>query len=179
MTITAVYIRRADCPKVDQANASVKVLQKQRPRGRLWLSDGSCVRLRPERKNHVWSYGFVSTRAHNRRTLRMLTLIDEYSRKCLAIPVARRPNSYDLIETVACVILWNGIPEHIRSDNGPEFVAMELQKWLASMGAKTLDIEPGLSRRTDTVKASAESCREMQGQCLSLLKLTFCAQMDC
>jgi len=121
----------------------LKVPQKQRPRGRLWLNDGSCVRLRPERENHVWSYDFVSTSTHDGRTLRVLTLIDEYSRKCLAIRVARRLNSYDLIETLADVMLVHGIPEHIRSDNGPEFVAKQLRKRLAGVGAKTLYIEPG------------------------------------
>lgn len=67
----------------------LKVTQKQRPRGRLWLNDGSCVRLRPERANHVWSYDFVSVMTHDGRTLRMLTLIDEFTRAGLAIRVAR------------------------------------------------------------------------------------------
>ena len=71
----------------------------------------------------MWSYDFVSACTHDGRTLRMLTLIDEYTRKCLAIRVARRLNSYDLIETLADVMLMNGLQEHIRSDNGPEFVA--------------------------------------------------------
>ena len=127
----------------------LKVPQKQRPRGRLWLNDGSCVRLRPEQENHVWSYDFVSASTHDGRTLRMLTLIDEYTRKCLAIRVARRLNSYDLIETLADVMLVNGIPEHIRSDNGPEFVALKLRKWLSSVGAKTMYIDPEVGGRTD------------------------------
>src|SRR5215475_5508535 len=71
----------------------LKVPQKQKPRGRLWLNDGSCIRLRPEHRNHVWSYDFVSARTHDGRTIRMLNLIDEYSRECLAIRVARRLNS--------------------------------------------------------------------------------------
>jgi putative transposase len=71
----------------------LKVPQKQRPRGRLWLNDGSCVRLRPERVKHVWSYDFVSAQTHDGRTLRLLTLIDEYTRECLAIRVARRLSS--------------------------------------------------------------------------------------
>src|ERR1035438_2516374 len=121
----------------------LRVPQKQRPRGRLWLNDGSCVRLRPERENHVWSYDFVSASTHDGRTLRLLTLIDEYTRKCLAIRVARRLNSYDLIETLADLMLMHGIPEHMRSDNGPEFVAEKLRKWLSAVGAKTLYIEPG------------------------------------
>ena len=121
----------------------LKVPQKQRPRGRLWLNDGSCVRLRPERANHVWSYDFVSAMTHNGRTLRMLVLIDEYTRECLAIRVARRLGSYEVIETLADVMVWRGIPENIRSDNGPEFVAKELRKWLGNVGTGTLYIEPG------------------------------------
>ena len=121
----------------------LKVPQKQRPRGRLWLNDGSCVRLRPEHENHVWSYDFVHANTHDGRTLRLLTLIDEYTRKCLAIQVARRLNSYDLIETLADLMLVQGIPEHLRSDNGPEFIAKRLRQWLSAVGAKTLYIEPG------------------------------------
>jgi transposase InsO family protein len=121
----------------------LKVPAKQKPRGRLWLNDGSCVRLRPEHENHVWSYDFVSAFTHDGRTLRLLTLIDEYTRKCLALRVARRQNSYDLIETLADVMLEHGVPEHIRSDNGPEFAARKLRQWLSAVGAKTLYIEPG------------------------------------
>ena len=121
----------------------LKVPQKQRPRGRLWLNDGSCVRLRPEHANHVWSYDFVSGMTHDGRTLRLLVLIDEYTRECLAIRVARRLGSNEVIETLADVMLWRGIPEHIRSDNGPEFVAKDLRKWLANVGTGTLYIEPG------------------------------------
>ena len=121
----------------------LKVPQKQKPRGRLWLNDGSCVRLRPERANHVWSYDFVSARTHDGRTLRLLVLIDEYTRECLAIRVARRLGSYEVIETLADVMVWRGIPEHIRSDNGPEFVAQELRNWLGKVGTGTLYIEPG------------------------------------
>ena len=101
----------------------LKVPQKQRPRGRLWFNDGSCVRLRPERANHVWSYDFVKAMTHDGRALRLLVLIDEYTRECLAIRVERRLGSREVIETLADVMLWRGIPEYIRSDNGPEFVA--------------------------------------------------------
>ena len=121
----------------------LKVPQKQRPRGRLWLNDGSCVRLRPERANHVWSYDFVSAMTHDGRSLRLLTLIDEYTRECLAIRVERRMGSQEVIDTLAEVMLWRGIPEHLRSDNGPEFVAGELRKWLRNVGTGTLYIEPG------------------------------------
>ena len=121
----------------------LKVPQKQRARARLWLNDGSCVRLRPERANHVWSYDFVSAMTHDGRTLRMLTLIDEYTRECLAIRVARRLGRYEVIEALADVMLCRGVPKFIRSDNGPEFVAKELRKWLGSVGVGTLYIEPG------------------------------------
>jgi transposase InsO family protein len=121
----------------------LKVPQKQKPRGRLWLNDGSCVRLRPEHRNHVWSYDFVSTRTHDGRTIRMLNLIDEYSRECLAIRVERRLNSHDVIDTLSDAMILHGIPEYIRSDNGPEFVAKNLRKWLGRTGSKTLYIEPG------------------------------------
>ena len=121
----------------------LKVPQKQRPRRRLWLNDGSCVRLRPERANHVWSYDFVSGRTNDGRTIRMLTMIDEYTRECLAIRVARRLGRYEVIEALADVMLFRGTPEHIRSDNGPEFVAEELRNWLARVGVGTLYIEPG------------------------------------
>jgi transposase InsO family protein len=121
----------------------LKVPQKQRPRGRLWLNDGSCVRMRPERANHVWAYDFVSAMTHDGRTLRLLVLIDEYTRECLAIRVARRLGSYEVIETLADVMLGRGVPENIRSDNGPEFVAKELRKWLGNVGTGTLYIEPG------------------------------------
>ncbi|MGC1222050.1 MAG: IS3 family transposase [Candidatus Sulfotelmatobacter sp.] len=121
----------------------LKVPQKQRARGRLWLGDGSCVRLRPERANHVWSYDFVKAMTHDGRALRILVVIDEYTRECLALRVARRLGSLQVIETLADVMLVRGIPEHIRSDNGPEFIAKELRKWLGQLGTKTLYIEPG------------------------------------
>ena len=121
----------------------LKVPQKHRPRRRLWLNDGSCIRLRPERRNHVWSYDFVSARTHDGRTLRLLTLLDEYTRECLAIRVERRMGSSEVIETLSDVMLWRGIPAHIRSDNGPEFVAQKLRQWLGNLGTGTLYIEPG------------------------------------
>jgi putative transposase len=99
----------------------LKVPQKQKPRGRLWLNDGSCVRLRPEHQNHVWSYDFVSTFTHDGRTVRMLNLIDEHTRECLAIHVRRRINSANLIDVLADAMIEHGIPQYVRSDNGPEF----------------------------------------------------------
>jgi transposase InsO family protein len=99
--------------------------------------------LRPKRANHVWSYDFVKAMTHEGRALRILVVIDEYTRECLALRVARRLGSLPGIETLADVMLVRGIPEHIRSDNGPEFIAEELRKWLGKVKTKTLYIEPG------------------------------------
>ena len=121
----------------------LKVPSKQRPRRRLWLNDGSCIRLRPERRNHVWSYDFVEAQTQDGRKVRLMTLIDEFTRECLAIRVARRINSLGVLETMADAMLVRGIPEHIRSDNGPEMTAKVVRSWLESVGAKTLYIEPG------------------------------------
>lgn len=122
---------------------ALQVPRKQRPRGRLWLNDGSCIRLRPERPNHVWSYDFVTTWTHGGRPLRLLCIIDEYTREALAIRVERSIGAQVVIETLADVMLMRGVPEHIRSDNGPEFTAKALRAWLAKVGARTLYIEPG------------------------------------
>ena len=121
----------------------LKVPKRQKPRGRLWLNDGSCVRLRPTHPNHVWSYDFMSARTHDGRSVRILNLIDEYTRECLLIRAERRWSSAKVIGALADVMVWKGVPEHLRSDNGPEFVAKDLRKWLTETGAKTLYIEPG------------------------------------
>lgn len=121
----------------------LKVPQKQPKRARLWLADGSCIRLRPERCNHVWSWDFVMDRTEDGRPIKILTLIDEYTRECLAILVARRIRANDVIDLFADVMQGRGVPEHIRSDNGPEMVAKKLRRWLANVGAKTLYITPG------------------------------------
>jgi len=121
----------------------LKVPPRHKPRTRLWLNDGSCIRLRPERPNRVWSYDFVTTWTHDGRSLRLLTLIDEFTREYLAIKVGRRLGSQEVIETLAELMLLRGMPEHIRSDNGPEFSAKALRESLATVGAKTLYIEPG------------------------------------
>jgi transposase InsO family protein len=121
----------------------LKVPRRQKQRGRLWLNDGSCVRLRPQHRNHVWSYDFVEAQTHDGRKLRLMTLIDEFTRECLAIRVARRINSFGVIETMASVMLTRGVPEHIRSDNGAEMTAKVTRSWFAKLGAKTLYIEPG------------------------------------
>ena len=117
--------------------------RKQPKRGRLWLGEGSCVRLRPERRDHVWSYDFVSERTHDGRPLRLLTILDEYSRECLAIRVARRASSIDVLTVLARLFVERGTPGHIRSDNGPEFTAKLVRAWLGRLGVRTLFIEPG------------------------------------
>lgn len=121
----------------------LKVPMKQPKRGRLWLADGSCVRLRPQRPNHVWSYDFVQDRTHDGKAFRMLCVIDEHTRECLAIRVERQLNAQRVLETLADLFVEHGPPEHIRSDNGPEFIATALRDWLGRLGVKTLYIEPG------------------------------------
>jgi putative transposase len=121
----------------------LKVPSKQPKRGRLWLTDGSCIRLRPERANHVWAYDFVEDRTHDRRKFRMLCVVDEFTREALAIKVDRKLNSADVIETLADLMLERGVPAHIRSDNGPEFVAKAVREWIGAVGARTAYIEPG------------------------------------
>src|SRR5208283_3646994 len=121
----------------------LKVPAKQPKRGRLWLSDGSCMRLRAERPNHVWSYDFVEDRTHEGRKYRMLNLIDEYTHECLAIRVDRRLKSVDVIDVLSDLFILRSAPEHIRSDNGPEFVAKAVQDWITAVGARTAYIAPG------------------------------------
>ena len=121
----------------------LKVPKKQPKRRRLWLNDGSCIRLRPQYKDHVWSYDFVIARTDEGKTFRMLNIIDEYTRECLAIQVDRKISSQDVIDQLFNLFVFRGIPEHIRSDNGSEFTARAIRKWLNSLGVKTLFIEPG------------------------------------
>jgi len=121
----------------------LKVPYKQPKRARLWLNDGSCVRLRPQYRNHVWSYDFVMDRTEDGRAFRMLTVIEEYSRQCLAIRTERRLDHETVLETLAELFLKHGPPEHIRSDNGSEFTALAVRTWLERLGVKTLYIEPG------------------------------------
>lgn len=121
----------------------LRVPQKLPKRGRLWLNDGSCVRLRAERPNHVWSYDFVHTRTHDGRPMKMLSMVDEFSRECLCIDVARRLRSEDVLYRLRRLMVERGVPDHMRSDNGPEFIATALRRWLGRVGAKTLYIEPG------------------------------------
>jgi len=121
----------------------LKVPQNQPKRARLWLNDGSCIRLRPNWRNHVWAYDFVQARTHDGRVFRMLTVIDEYSRECLEIEVARRLRSDDVLQVLAELFVRHGAPDHIRSDNGSEFTAKAVRDWLHRLEVKTLYIEPG------------------------------------
>src|SRR6202008_511037 len=120
-----------------------QVPQKQKPRGRLWLTDGSCIRLRPEQRNHVWSYDFVEDRTHDGRKYRMLKVLDEFTHECLAIRVVRKLKEIDVIAVLPDLFILRKIPGHIRSDNGPEFVAEAVQEWIAAVGTKTAYIERG------------------------------------
>ena len=115
--------KRAPSPKLLEALADLERPKKQPKRRRLWLNDGSCIRLRPEHKDHVWSYDFVIARTAEGRVFRILNIIDEYTRECLAILVKRRITSQDVIDQLFQLIILRGIPGHIRSDNGPAFTA--------------------------------------------------------
>jgi len=121
----------------------LKVPQKQPKRRRLWLNDGSCIRLRPACRDHVWSYDFVHHRTHDGRAFRLLTLMDEYTRECLAIDVARKLTSEDVLERLSDLFVRRGVPDYLRSDNGPEFTARRVRDWLKRVEVKTLFIEPG------------------------------------
>ena len=123
--------------------AGLKVPAKQKKRGRIWLNDGSCVRHRAEQVNHIWAYDFVHDKTRDGRNLKLLTIVDEYSRECLAIVTKRSLKAFDVLNSLADLFLEKGLPEYIRSDNGPEFIAVELRKWLFELGVSTLFIEPG------------------------------------
>lgn len=121
----------------------LKVPRKQPKRGRLYLNNGSCIRLRPLWKNHVWSYDFVVDRLNNGKRVRLLTIIDEYTRKCLAIRVGHALKSHHVLDTLSTLFITEGIPGYIRSDNGSEFTASTLRNWIENIGVKTAYIEPG------------------------------------
>ncbi|AXI41390.1 IS3 family transposase [Sulfitobacter sp. SK011] len=121
----------------------LKVPMKQLKKGRLWLNDGSCVRLRPEYRNHVWSYDFVHHRTDDGRAFRTLNILDEHSRECLAIRVKRKLNSPEVIDALTDLFILRGVPAYIRSDNGPEFIAEAVRDWIKAVGARTAYIEPG------------------------------------
>ena len=119
----------------------LKVPRRQPKRGRLWLNDGACVRLRPERPDHVWAYDFVEDRTRDGRKFRLLCVVDEFTREALAIRVARKLGAAEVIDVLADLFLARGVPAHIRSDQGPEFVAEAVKGWIAGVGAATAFIE--------------------------------------
>jgi putative transposase len=121
----------------------LKVPRRQPKRRRLWLGDGSCIRLRPRWKDHVWSYDFVEARTSDGRKLRFLNIIDEFTRECLAIDVARSLTSEDVLCRLAELFITRGLPDYIRSDNGSEFTAEAVRGWLKDLEVDTLFIEPG------------------------------------
>ncbi len=121
----------------------LKVPAKQPKRGRLWFTDGSCIRLRALRPNHVWAYDFVALRTSDGRPVRLLTVVDEYTRECLAIVAGRSLRSPHVIECLGELMIERGVPEHLRSDNGPEFTAKAVRSWLQRLGVQTLFITPG------------------------------------
>jgi transposase InsO family protein len=121
----------------------LKVPKKQPKRRRLWLNDGSCIRLRPEYRDHFWSYDFMVDRTTDGRAFKILNITDEFTRECLAILVARQIKTQDVIDLLSQLFIYRGVPEHIRSDNGPEFTANAIRKWLNRLDVKTLFIEPG------------------------------------
>ena len=121
----------------------LKIPKKQPKRGRLYLNDGSCIRLRPLYPNHVWSYDFVADKLACGKGIRMLTVIDEYTRECLAIRVAYSLKSDDVLDVLSDLFLLKGMPDYIRSDNGSEFTAHTLREWLKKLKVRTAYIEPG------------------------------------
>ncbi len=121
----------------------LKVPTKQPKKSRLWFNDGSCVRLRPEYRNHVWSYDFVHCRTDDGKAFRNHNIIDEFSRECLSIRVERKLNSTNVIDALTDLFILRGTPGFIRSDKGPEFIAQAVRDWIAAVGAKTVYIEPG------------------------------------
>jgi putative transposase len=121
----------------------LKVPKKQPKRGRLWLNDGSCIRRRPEYPNHVWAYDFICDRTADGRAFRALAIIDEYTRECLSLDVARSLRSGDVLDRLESLFVQRGTPQYIRSDNGPEFTAKAVRSWLAQLEVQPLFIEPG------------------------------------
>ena len=121
----------------------LKLPKKQTKKSRLWLNDGSCVRLRPEHKNHVWSYDFVEDKTWDGKKLRFLNILEEHTRECLASIPRRSWRNNSVIEVLSDLMLRHGCPEYIRSDNGSEFTAKKLKEWLSDVGVITTYIEPG------------------------------------
>ena len=135
----------------------LKVPTKQPKRGRLWLNDGSCIRLRAERAEHVWSCDFVHHRTDDGRAFRMLNVLDEFTRENLAIRVRRKLSSIDVIDVLTNLFVLRRIPTYVRSDNGPEFAAEAVRRWIAAVGARTVFIQPGSPWETNTIRSQSAS----------------------
>lgn len=123
--------------------AGLKVRQKPKKKRSQGVSKNSCARLRAERMNHVWCWDFIFDRTTSGQSLKWLSIVDEYTRRCITLDVSRNMTSEDVIDRLAELFTIYGVPEHIRSDNGPEFIAKAIQQWLASLSVKTLYVEPG------------------------------------
>ena len=140
----------------------LKVPRRQPRRGRLWLADGSCIRLWPTHKDHVWSYDFIHDRTRDGRGVRILTVLDEYTRECLALKAARNLKADEVLETLDELFVCRGVPKHICSDNGSEFTAEVVRALLGTLQVRSLYIEPGSPGRTGMRRAStvgfATSC---------------------
>ena len=121
----------------------LKVPRRQPKRKRLWLHDGSCLRLRPLYAKHVWSYDFMHARTRDGRGFRLLTILDEFTRECLAMRLGRKLTHHDVLDSLATLFVQRGVPAFLRSDNGAEFTARTVQRWLKRVGVKTLYIAPG------------------------------------
>ena len=121
----------------------LKVPKKKRKRRSLGLSENACHGRRAERKDHVWTWDFVFDRTTSGSALKWLSIVDEFTRECLCLKVARSITSEDLIDSLAELFAMRGVPQHVRSDNGPEFIADAIQKWLGQVGVATLYIAPG------------------------------------
>ena len=138
----------------------LKVPPPQPKRGRLWLTDGSCLRRRPEYCHHVWAYDFVAERTRDGRPLKILTGVDAYSRECLALVVARRLRATDVLETLADLFVTHGVPVHVRSDNGPAFTAELVRLGLHGLQVQTLFIEPGSPWENGSVESFTGKLRD-------------------
>jgi putative transposase len=122
---------------------SLQVPKKPRKKRRLGSSAGGCVRRQAEHKDHVWAWDFVFDRTENGRSIKWLSIVDEHTRECLALEVNRRMTSEDALDVLRDLFVIRGVPKCIRSDNGPEFIARAIRKFLAAAGVETLYIEPG------------------------------------
>ena len=121
----------------------LQVPKKQRKKRRLGTAAGGCTRRRAEHKDHVWAWDFVFDRTANGRSIKWLSIVDEHTRECLALEVNRRMTSEDVLDVLRDLFVIRGVPKCIRSDNGPEFIAQAIRKFLAAVGVETLYIEPG------------------------------------